>query len=56
MPAIQSKADRDKVRQKSASNRAVVDRIKGVIREYATGATPAACMLKVIRIVKGDRP
>lgn len=53
MAPINSKADRDHIRQKAGSSRAALDKIKTVIREYASGETPARCMLKIIRIVKG---
>lgn len=55
MSAIQSKADRDRIRQKAGNNRATVDRIKTIAREYLVDQRAAsACMADIIKLLKGQ--
>lgn len=53
VPHIQSRQDRDRVRQRAASNRAVVDRIKSIIADYRQGRAASACMDDVAKAVEG---
>lgn len=54
-PHIQSRQDRDRIRQRAASNRAVVDRIKSIVAEYRQGGAASACMDEVAKAVEGKR-
>ena len=51
-PAIQSKSDRDKVRQRSAGNRAKLDCIAKIVKDYAEGRAASACMVDIKNILK----
>lgn len=52
-PAIQDKADRDRLRQRSAGNRAKVIRIEQIVKDYAQGRAASACMVDIKNILKG---
>lgn len=52
-PAIQSKSDRDKVRQRASGNRAKIDRIAKIVKDYAEGRAASACMVDIKNILKG---
>ena len=54
-PHIQSRQDRDRIRQRAASNRAVVDRIKSIIADYRQGGAASACMDEVAKVVEGRK-
>lgn len=54
-PHIQSRQDRDRIRQRAASNRAVVDRIKFIVAEYRQGGAASACMDEVAKAVEGRK-
>lgn len=55
-PAIQDKASRDRVRQRSAGNRAKIDRIAKIVKDYAEGRAASACMVDIKNILKdGER-
>lgn len=43
-PAIASKADRDRLRQRAGGARARLDTVLRIVREYEQGRAAAACM------------
>lgn len=54
-PAIQSKSDRDRIRQRASGNRAALDAVKKIVRDYAQGRAANACMVDIINILKGTK-
>lgn len=53
--AIQSKSDRDRIRQKAGNSRMQLDRIKKVAQEYIVdGRAASACMAEIIKLLKGQ--
>lgn len=51
-PHIQSRQDRDRIRQRAASNRAIVDRVRSIIGMYRQGRAASACMDEVAKAVE----
>lgn len=50
---IKAKPDRDRIRQRSAGNKAKLDQVRRIVREYREQGRPAsACMSDVERVVK----
>jgi len=54
-PHIQSRQDRDRIRQRAASNRAGMDRVAAIYRDFEQGRSPTECMRDIGRVVKGRR-
>jgi len=52
-PTVQSKADRDRIRQRAGRKTAKLDAIQKVIKEYTQGRAASACMVDIARILKG---
>jgi hypothetical protein len=52
--AISSKADRDRIRGCAGGNRAMVDAVRKILREYEQGRAASACMAD-IRKTFGDK-
>jgi hypothetical protein len=50
---INSKSDRDRIRQRSASNRQLLDRIRKLVSEYHEGRAASSCMAEIEKAVKG---
>jgi hypothetical protein len=48
-----SKSDRDRIRQRSASNRQLLDRIRKLVSEYHEGRAASSCMAEIEKAVKG---
>lgn len=55
VPHIQSRQDRDRVRQRAASNRAGMDRVAAIYRDFEQGRSPTECMRDIGRVLKGQR-
>lgn len=45
--AISSKSDRDRIRGRAGGNRAMVDAIRKILREYDQGRGASACMADI---------
>lgn len=52
--AISSKSDRDRVRGRAGGNRAIIDAVRKILREYEQGRAASACMAD-IRKTFGDK-
>lgn len=52
--SIQSKADRDRLRQRTAERNALVPKIERVIEQYTQGRAASACMADIIKVLKGQ--
>lgn len=58
-PALQSKADRDRIRQRSSDahwkNKKVADTARRIVREHLEhGRSAQACMADLIRAARGE--
>jgi len=50
---IQSKADRDRIRQRAGQKTAKLDAIQKILKDYAQGRAASACMVDIARVLKG---
>lgn len=49
--AIASKADRDRIRGRAGGNRAMVEAVRKVLREYEQGRAASACMADIRKAI-----
>lgn len=55
-PHIQSRQDRDRIRQQAALRKAAWPKIERLVTECEQGRAASACMSDLKKIVKGRRP
>lgn len=51
---LQSKNDRDRLRNRASGNRRIVDALRRILREYREGRGASACMAELERIARKD--
>lgn len=49
---INSKSDRDRIRQRASSNRSVLDKIRKLVSEYHEGRAASSCMAEIEKAVR----
>lgn len=53
--AIQSKADRDRLRQRAGGNARLVAEVRRILREYREGRAASSCMAEIERVTADRR-
>ncbi|KFL27044.1 hypothetical protein JP74_08995 [Devosia sp. 17-2-E-8] len=48
---IQSKADRDRLRNRAAGNRKIVDELRRIAKSYEQGRAASACMSDIVKLI-----
>ena len=53
-PTINTKADRDRIRQRASGNRALIQAVRRLLKEYREGRAASAVLADVERLLSGE--